>query len=346
MSTSILTTKLESFLKELEEDLSNARKFRPRYIEISRFIPTNDSDVDKLEENILDETITLRAEPSEYKSLTPGDYKKSQIVSIDTSSLRIGETERGIVAAYRASIVFFDGEGYSITKLGPFIVNISEGNKAYIYNYFRSLLGLEEVDERKVPMLYKVVDRVRNFIERYLQILTAGLIKNGIILWDGSLTSGTVDTPKEILVRALKRAEQSGNSVIGVSKSSYLRTINGHRLIDLLSDVYMPSYIKLNDLIRSETLMRILGDVYAVKFSPHGFTFRVDVHSRDSEEDLKRTYSLCPMFNGYPDPLRQAHVNCYFTANEVLALQSYVIKKYNLEVLPEFDIRKFILYPF
>lgn len=349
MGADVFVARLKSFLLELEDCLFDARKFRPRYIELSSFMPVNDVDVDKREEVLRDETIVLVDRPVGYKLLRVEEFEDARILAIDASSFRIGETEKGIVSAYRASIVLFEGDNYRVTKFGPFIINISEENKGYIYNYFRTLLGLEEVRESELPMLYKVVDRVRNFIERYLQIMVSDYFGDGLILWDGSLTSGTVDTPKKVIQEALSRAEDSNNSVFGVSKTSHLKTVSGYRLIDLLNDVYEPSYIKLNDLIREEMLKRILGDVFAVKFSSHGFTFRVDVHPRrgvDSEVELRRLYSICPMFNGYPDPLRQAHINCYFTSNEVLALQSYVIEKYQLEVLPEFDVRKFILYPF
>ena len=341
--------KLKDFFHNLEKELSDVKKFKPRYIEISNFIPSNDEEMDKYEELQVDETIVLEDVPDRYDELNQREYDKCMILAVDTSSFRIGETERGIVAAYRASIAVFNGEKYDIARLGPFIVNITEENKGYIYNYLRRLLDLPEVDDRKVPKIYKMVDRVRNLVERYLQVVTAGYFRNGIVLWDGSLTGDTVDTPRKVLEDALERAYKAENAVFGVSKTSRLRTLDGWRLIDLLSDVYKPAFIKVHELIREDLAERILGEVYAVKFEPHGFTFRVDVYPRrgfDSAEELNRLYSLCPIFNGYPDPLRQTHINCYFTRNEVLALQAYVVQKYGLEILPSFDPRKFILYPF
>jgi len=341
--------KLKEFFNRLESELSDVRKFKPRYVDISTFMLSNDEEIDKHDELEIDEAITLESIPRGYEALIKGDYDSCDILAIDTSSFRIGETEKGIMAAYRASIVIFNGEEYEIVRLGPFIVNLTEENKGYIYNYLRKILGLAEVDEKRVPMLYKIVDRIRNLIERYLQIKTSSYLREGIVLWDGSLTGGTVDTPMKILRDALEGAEKSNNSVFGISKSSRLKTLDGRRLIDLLNDVHRPAFIKIHSLIDRRMADRILGEVYAVKFSPQGFTFRVDVHPRkgfDSKEELSRLYSLCPMFNGYPDPLRQTHINCYFTANEILALQAYIVQKYDLEILPAFDIRKHILYPF
>jgi len=340
---------LREFFYGLEEELSNSRKFRPRYIELTRFMPSNDEETDKAEELEEDETVILNKAPRDYSILESIEAEPCSILAVDTTSFRIGETERGIVAAYRASIIGFDGEKYDIVKLGPFIVHLTDENKGYVYNYLRRKLGLSEVDDKRVPKVYKMVDRVRNLIERYLQFVTAGYIKDGLILWDGSLTGDTVDTPRKILVEALNKAVESNNTVFGVSKTSNLRTADGYRLIDLLNDVYEPAYIKVHHLLKRELANRILGEVYAVKFSPQGFTFRVDIHPRkgsDSERELRRLISICPVFNGYPEPLRQAHVSCYFTGNEVLALQAYVIEKYGLEVVPAFDVRKFVLYPF
>lgn len=341
--------KLKEFFQRLEEELSVSRKFKPRYIELTKFMPANDEEIDKAEELEEDETITLEEAPREYKTLKRGEAEACGILAIDTSSFRIGETEKGIVAAYRASIINFDKEKYEVARLGPFIVHITEENKEYIYNYLRRTLNLREVDERRVPKIHKMVDRIRNLIERYLQVATAGYIKNGLILWDGSLTGDTVDTPRKIFEDALEKAAKANNTVFGISKTSKIKTADGYRLIDLLNDVYEPAYVKVHHLLKREMANRILGEVYAVKFSPQGFTFRVDIHpnkNSNSEKELQRLLSVCPIFNGYPDPLRQAHANCYFTGNEVIALQAYVVNKYGLETIPPFNIRKIILYPF
>jgi len=207
--------KLTSFFRNLENELSDVKKFKPRYIEISTFMPSNDEEMDKYEELQVDETIILKSIPDRYNELARGDYNKCMLLAIDTSSFRIGETEKSIVAAYRASVAVFDGEKYDIARLGPFIVNITEENKGYIYNYLRRLLDLPEVNERKVPKIYKMVDRVR-----------------GMILWDGSLTGDTVDTPRKVLEDALEKAYNAENAVFGVSKTSRLRTLDGRRLIE------------------------------------------------------------------------------------------------------------------
>ena len=311
-------------------------------------MPINDEEVDKLDEWELDETVTLRRQEikiHEFKGVSKGSLP---IAAVDTSSIRIGETEHGIVAAYRAVLVICKDKP-RIEKLGPYVLHLTEENKVAIYNHFRKLLGLETVDEREVPRLSKLVDRIRNAIERVMQRIAASIIKNGIVLWDGSLTGGTVDTPMRVVRKNIEVAHSNGNSVVGVSKRTWLRTVSGKRLIDLLEDVYKPCYVDIHDSIDSKYLSRYLGRVMVAKFSPYGFTFRVDVAPRPDltpAEVLELLVSNCEMYNGYPEPLRQAHIESYLTADEILGLQSYVAQKYNLVMLKPFDVRKFILSPF
>ncbi|MCD6513462.1 MAG: hypothetical protein J7L07_00895, partial [Candidatus Odinarchaeota archaeon] len=100
-------------------------------------------------------------------------------------------------------------------------------NKLAIYNHFRKLLGLDKVGEEEVPRLFKLVDRIRNAIERMLQNAAAKIIRDGIVLWDGSLIGGTVDTPMKVVVENIAAAHSNGNSVVGVSKRSWLKTTSG-----------------------------------------------------------------------------------------------------------------------
>lgn len=330
------------------EELEDAKLFRLRYIELTSFIPINDEEVDKLDEWELDETLTLKKPEAKVKEFREVPKRALPLVAIDTSSVRIGWTEHGVVAAYRVALVVYR-ERLRIERLGPYVLHLTDRNKLVIYNRFRKLLGLKGVEEGKVPRLSKLVDRIRNAIERAVQRAAASVIKDGIVLWDGSLTGGTVDTPMKVVEENIKVAHLNGNSVIGISKRSWLKTIGGRRLIDLLEDVYKPCYIDVHDSIDSKRLGKYFGRIMVAKFSPYGFTFRVDIAPRPGltpVQALELLASNCEMYNGYPEPLRQAHIESYLTADEILALQSYITQKYNLVMLKPFDVRRFILGPF
>jgi len=339
---------IDDEIRRVVEELENTKLFRPRYVELTSFMPLNDEEVDKLEEWEIDETVTLEERELQVKEFQEQREEFLPIVAVDVSSIRIGETERGIVAAYRAALVIC-GEEFKVEKLGPYALHLTEENKLAIYNHFRNLLGLDKVGEDKVPRLSKLVDRIRNAIERMLQNAAAKVIQDGIVLWDGSLIGGTVDTPMKVVIENIAVAHSNGNSVVGVSKRSWLKTTSGKRLIDLLEGVYKPCYIDVHKIIATKQLSRYLGHVYVAKFSPHGFAFRVDVAPKPgltSVQVLEQLVSNCQMYNGYPEPLRCAHIESYLTANEILALQTYIAQKYDLTVLKPFDVRKHILSPF
>ena len=339
---------IDGEIRRVVEELENTKLFRPRYVELTSFMPLNDEEVDKLEEWEIDETITLKEQEIQIKEFQEQLGESLPIVAVDVSSIRIGETERGIIGAYRAALVIC-GEEFKVEKLGPYALHLTEENKLAIYNHFRKLLGLDKVGDDEVPRLSKLVDRIRNAIERMLQKAAAKTIRNGIILWDGSLIGGTVDTPMKVVKENIKAAYSNGNSVVGVYKRSWLKTTTGKRLINLLEGVYKPCYIDVHKIIATKQLSRYLGHVYVAKFSHHGFTFRVDVAPKPGltpVQVLEQLVSNCQMYNGYPEPLRCAHIESYLTANEILALQTYIAQKYDLTVLKPFDIRKHILSPF
>jgi hypothetical protein len=302
----------------------------------------NDEEVDKAEEIEIDETVTLR-KIGEVKELTKGEPKP--ISAVDTSSARLGETDKGILSAVKVALVIYElGKEPVYETFGPYVLHLTEENKHSVYNFFRT--EIFNLDTSDAPHLIKMTDRVRNFLERIAQQVAASAIKDGITLWDGSLTGGTIDTPKEMLMKAIRIAHENGNGVVAVSKKSCLQTVDGRRLIDLLENETKPCYIDIHNWIDAQ-LDRFLGRVHAVKFSPEGFTFRVDVSSSaNAVLVLNSLTSSCAFYNGYPEPLRQAHIHSYFTPNEILALQAYVADKYGLNIVRTFDVRRHLLAPY
>jgi len=54
---------------------------------------------------------------------------ETPVTSIDVSSIRIGETETGIICAVRAAVVWNRKRRYRYLRLGPFLFHITEENK-------------------------------------------------------------------------------------------------------------------------------------------------------------------------------------------------------------------------
>jgi hypothetical protein len=337
---------LEELIKTFEKEVPEIELIRPRVVRLDEFTYINDEEVDKAEELENDETLVLENITKEAKEIKPNNTFMP-IVAVDTSSAKLGETNKGILAAIRVGI-FIQNEketlGYTY---GPYVIHITHDNKQLLYDYFRQeLLGIKKADAPSV--LTKMVDRIRNIIERISQTITCSMIKDGLVLWDGSLTGGTIDTPKEVIENAIKIAHSNQNSIIAISKKSWLRLVSGEQLIGLLDNIPKACFIDVHDKLHADK-NRFLGRVHVAKFTVDGFSFRVDVAASPgytNEDILSLLAGNSAFYNGYPETLRQAHIHCYFTPSEVLALQNYVINKYNLEVIRTFDIRTHLFTPF
>ena len=64
--------------------------------------------------------------------------------------------------------------------------------------------------------------RLASLLERWLQTMLAKTVKHGVILFDGSLTSGTLDTPTQRLREILSYARRNQSTVLGVFKSHHV----------------------------------------------------------------------------------------------------------------------------
>lgn len=92
------------------------------------------------------------------------NYTEREIVGVDSSSVTIGKTDVGIIAAVKAAAVFSD----HIETFGPFVCHITESNKGKIYDYYMQNVFALNLDFA-APQLTKMPDRLRNFCERLVQ---------------------------------------------------------------------------------------------------------------------------------------------------------------------------------
>ncbi|MCW4031020.1 MAG: hypothetical protein NWE80_01505, partial [Candidatus Bathyarchaeota archaeon] len=133
------------------------------------------------------------------------NHQETTIAAIDTSTIKIGETGTGIILAIRGATIWKQNRKYRYTRLGPFIFHITEENKNEVYNTLeRAYFSNHYSSSRQTtPHLMQMPTRLASLLERWLQTMLAKTVNQGLILFDGSLTSGTFDTPtqrmKEIL---------------------------------------------------------------------------------------------------------------------------------------------------
>lgn len=298
------------------------------------------------------------------------------VAAVDCGIARLGETENGLVIALRATVVIDVPTGCSIQlfRTGPiYLHNLKKAelllrvgahlgrpdlfvelaerehetdleefhDHGDFHDYEETGQSEEPVIERVRPGVaddsHKYGDRFRNWLERLVQRVAVRSIRNGIILLDGALTLRTIDTPQEYLEDLAEEASSNGNALVAVSKQSMLQ-IRGRPLPFWLNDVPQRAcYRLLSDVMAHEANERVLGNAYAVRFSPLGHTFRMDVRAVDGQTDdeaINRAYSSLMMRSGYPDILVRAHAHSYFTSPDVIQLQAQANQLYDLVPQP------------
>jgi len=52
------------------------------------------------------------------------------------------------------------------------------------------------------------------------------------------------------------------------------------------------------------------------------------------------------ILQSYPETLRLAHILCTFTANEVIAMQHFIARKYGLKIINRPDMHRLLFGPF
>jgi len=277
--------------------------------------------------------------------LTPR-HQETIIAAVDTSTIKIGETSTGIIIAIRGTTVWKQNRNYHYTRLGPFIFHITEDNKNSVYNSIeRAYFTVQyQSSHQSAPNLMQMPMRLASLLERWLQTMLAKTVSDGIILFDGSLTSGTIDTPVQRMREILTTARRNHNTVLAFSKATSLRA-NGYLITDLLPN-HEPPYLLETSGVRFKPPTVILGDVYVARLNKANMAFRLDI---DREVPVEKKMEAVEKLIGndvlqqsYPETLRLAHILATFTANEVLAMQHFITRKHGIQIINRPDMHRLL----
>ena len=302
-----------------------------------QLIPNNhDAEGSSLEFGTVDE--------NEIIGLTPTPSNRS-VSAIDTSTIRLGELEDGSLCALRGAVVTLEGNQYKYTRYGPLLFSL--GNPMKVDQI--PSLGITSNGASNVEILLR---RVRNSLERWLQLSVSRSLAGGLILIDGSLTAGTPDNPSGEMENLLDVARRSENLVIGISKNTQLR-IRDKSITALLELNSEPCLLDVDKRIRSQFPgypIQFLGRIFVGKLARSGFPFRIDVDRGVAREDcvagIKQLIGTDIVDQGYPETLRVAHILSTFTASDVLAIQSLATAQFGIQLLPKFALRRSLFGPF
>jgi hypothetical protein len=269
-------------------------------------------------------------------------------VAIDTSTIKLGELEDGILCALRGAVVSLETKQYHYIKYGPFLFSLN-------YNMPFASKSLEELGLppfTREPNVDGFLKRVRNTLERWLQYHASSSVKCAFILVDGSLTAGTPDNPSSELEGILDAARRSGSSMVAISKKTKLR-IRSQALTDLIQQESSPCLLDVDKEVTEQFPpypVRFLGRVFVAKLARLGFPFRVDIDREISGIDAVSEFSQLAgtdiVDQGYPETLRMAHILSTFTATDVLAMQTLAQAQFGLRMIPKLTLRHSLFGPF
>ena len=296
---------------------------------------------------------TLEQHPSHLQlNRTPivlkPNHQEATIAAIDTSTIKIGETATGIIIAIRGATTWKQNRNYRYTRLGPFIFHITEENKNEVYNTLERAYFNTYSNRQASPHLTQMPTRLASLLERWLQTMLAKTVNNGLILFDGSLTSGTFDTPVQRMKDILSLARRNKSTVLAFSKVTSLRA-NGYLITEQLPN-HEPPYLLETTGLRFKPPMITLGDVYVARLNKANYAFRLDI---DRETPLQHRMAAVEKLlgndlymQGYPETLRLSHILCTFTANEVLAMKHFITRKHGIQIINRPDMHRLLFGPF
>ena len=325
----------------LRNPLDEGMTFRPYDVDLNRFFPTH------MEEKEPEETLTLRPDAKISVEKIDPAFPKGRVVAIDTTSITLGHVKDGAVGAIRGAVIVRepDKKNLKVERYGPYLLAPTNQNKQAIYEKMRNAV-FKMTKKARSPDYVKMIDRARSFLEKVLQFEAAKTYTDFLLLFDGSLISGTVDSPKQFVSEVLDSAAAHGNDIAAISKRTGLSLEPTKRsILSVLEGVFGPCYAEVKPYI-SQKKGRYLGNIYVGKFTLQGEPFRVDIPNNSPSKHISILSQLSGLAGdyGYPEELKMAHVLCVHSSIEVLELQSAATRIYGMEIKE--DIRKKIFGPF
>lgn len=317
------------------------KAFRPCDVDLDHFFPPH------IEEKELEESLTLRPEAKiPIKRISP-ILPEGRVVAIDGTSMTLGHIEDGVVGAVRAALIISEPSKKTIKvrRYGPYLLAPTNQNKQTLYEKMRETV-FKITKKAHAPNYVMMIDRARSFLEKLLQLEAAKNHTDSLLLFDGSLISGTMDSPTKFVKAVLDRAAGNRNDVAAISKRTMVSLEPTKKsILSVLKEVHGPCYAEVKPYI-SQRKERYLGNIFVGKFTRHGEPFRVDIpdHSRSGHVSILSQLSGLAGDYGYPEELKMAHVMCILSSIEVLELQSAATRLYDMQIKE--DIRKKIFGPF
>jgi len=274
--------------------------------------------------------------------------QETTIIATDVSSIKIGETNQGIICAIRGTIVWKQHNRYRYLRIGPFPLHITEENKKEIHYLLRHHSLETPTEPFYHSNLINTPIRLGNLLEHWIKTEISRASQSSIILWDGSLTAGTPSNPLRTVSQALEMARNHLNTILAFSKNTHLRFLN-HQLT-VQENLHSPYLLEINGFPTKTGPFSLLGKVYMTKLTQNGCSFRLDIDKETPNElrieAVEKLLGNDTLYQSYPETLRLAHIYSTFTATEVIALQRFLTKYSGLKILNRPNMHRLLFGPF
>jgi hypothetical protein len=276
----------------------------------------------------------LRSNPYTATVTTIRPIKENALVAaVDSSSIKIAETEEGSLYAIKCGIaIAYGGRALMHFKIGPVLFYLSE-----------SAIRDSDLEERLSRLVLLDDDYAKRLIrvraERAVQKELASHFTNSIILVDGSLKTSVFEDRERSIGKIAESCVLRKNIMIGISKGTRLKVLE--RAAAPLTKVPGPAYIEVDMIIKS-LIRNTVGSNSMVKLEKSSPVLRADIVG-DRGESLGMLLGNDPVAGGYPETLRLAHYISTFTSTEMTCLRSHVLNSYDVTELAADDIRSILL---
>ncbi len=271
-----------------------------------------------------------------------GEGVARPVVACDTSTIRVADLPNGSIWTLRGTIVCRMGSKRRAIIYGPVLYTLTPAQIQPIMHGLYELLGCRMSGGCSSMQIAPKI--IANLFERVLQSQALEYLDGGIMLLDGSLTAGPLDSPVEAMAGLLRRAGEIGCGVLAFSKSTRL-TCMGQKITEW-SVAHTPPYL-LRPIIK-QLRYPVLGQVYVANLAPASFSFRVDASLSDG-------YSIAQIFSdllasdsiiyGYPETLSLAHQLSTFSRLDLMSLRASLETMMGKRLTPEFDVRSSLFAP-
>lgn len=263
--------------------------------------------------------------------------KPTLVTGVDSSCIKIAETEEGTIYSVKCGIVFCISLGIVLHfKIGPLLLYLTE-----------SSLSDSELDNKIVKLVSFDSDIARRMIrintERLVQSELAKILHNSVILVDGSLKLSCFENRNYNLKRIIENCVLHNNTLVGIGKSTkfkILDTVSGN-----LRNLNGPGILDVSLIVKS-LVRNAIGLNTMVKFGGSTLLLRADVVEKDIHDAaaaLGKILGNDSIPFGYPECLRMAHHISCFSNTDIAGIKGHILKNYDVVELASQDVRTNLL---